>query len=119
MIRPSLPAADAGEQREFTVEIQDARGELLAGLGGWTWGKSAGIAKISVREDDRRSGHGARLLSAAKEVERGRGCKRINVSSFTFQAPAATRSTAIRRWGRTEALPVDGQADVHFVKHLV
>lgn len=114
----NLPAADAGEQREFTVKIEEVNGELLAGLSGWTWGTSAGIAMVWVRADARRSGHGFRLLSAAEEVARDRGCKRINVSSFTFQAPDFYEKYGYTEVGRTEALPLEGQADVHFVKHL-
>ena len=85
---------------------------------GWTWGTSARIALVWVREDERRGGQGARLLAAAEQVARARGCKRINVSSFTFQAPGCYAKHGYREVGRTEALPLDGQADVHFVKHL-
>lgn len=111
-------AADAGEQREFTVKIEDQQGELVAGLSGWTWGTSAGIAMVWVREDERRGGHGSRLLAAAESVARDRGCERINVSSFTFQAPDFYARHGYTEVGRTEALPLSGQADVHFVKHL-
>ncbi len=114
----NVPAAAAGEQCEFTVKVQDADGSLVAGLSGWTWGTSAGIAMVWVREDQRRSGQGARLLAAAEEVARDRGCERINVSSFTFQAPAFYAKHGYVEVGRTEALPVAGHADVHFVKHL-
>lgn len=114
----NLPAAGAGEQREFTAKIQDEDGGLIAGLSGWTRGTSAGITLVWVREDERRGGQGARLLAAAEQVARARGCKRINVSSFTFQAPGFYAKHGYTEVGRTEALPLDGQADVHFVKHL-
>jgi GNAT superfamily N-acetyltransferase len=111
-------AVDAGEQREFTVKAEDAEGQVLAGLSGWTWGTSAGIALVWVREDVRRSGWGSRLLDAAEQIARERGCDRINVSSFTFQAPGFYGRHGYIETGRTEALPLPGQADVHFVKHL-
>ena len=111
-------AAGAGEQREFTVRVDDARGHLIAGLSGWTWGTSAGIGMLWVREDQRRGGYGSRLLDAAEQVARDRGCERINVSSFTFQAPGFYERHGYLEVGRTEALPLSGHADVHFVKHL-
>ena len=111
-------AADAGEQREFTVKIEDDRGSLVAGLSGWTWGTSAGIAMVWVRQEERQTGQGARLLEAAELIARERGCERLNVSSFTFQAPEFYARHGYVEVGRTEALPVAGQADVHFVKHL-
>lgn len=112
-------AVDAGEQREFTVKIEDEQGQLVAGLSGWTWGTSAGIAMVWVREDQRRSGYGSRMLDAAEQVARDRGCQRINVSSFTFQAPELYAKHGYEEVGRTEALPLAGEADVHFVKHLI
>lgn len=113
----NIPAAGAGPQREFTVKAEDADG-LVAGLSGWTWGTSAGIAMVWVRDDARTQGWGRRLLAAAEDVARERGCERINVSSFTFQAPDFYAQNGYVETGRTEALPLAGQADVHFVKHL-
>ena len=114
----NIAAAGAGEQREFTVKIEDDRGDLLAGLSGWTWGTSAGIAMVWVRQEQRRTGQGVRLLEAAKSIARERGCERLNVSSFTFQAPDFYARHGYVEVARTEALPVVGHADVHFVKHL-
>lgn len=72
---------------EFTVKAEDPSGELVAGLSGWTWGTCAGIGMVWVRDDNRKSGWGARMLAAAEEVARERGCRQVLVSSFTFQAP--------------------------------
>lgn len=73
---------------------------------------------VWVREDSRRSGVGSRLLAAAEQVARDRACQRLTVSSFTFQAPAFYERYGFVEFARTEGLPVEGQADVHFVKML-
>lgn len=73
---------------------------------------------VWVREDARRSGVGSRLLVAAEQIARERACKRLTVSSFTFQAPPFYERHGFVEFARTEGLPVDGQADVHFVKML-
>lgn len=112
-------ASGVDDQREFTVRAEDADGHLLAGLSGWTWGTCAGIAMVWVREDHRRGGLGGQLLAAAEQVSRERGCTRLTVSSFTFQAPAFYERYGFVETGRTEGLPVEGHADVHFVKLLV
>lgn len=111
----NVAASGIADQREFTVKVEDSEG-LVAGLSGWTWGTAAGIGMVWVREDSRRSGLGGRLLHAAERVARQRGCQRLTVSSFTFQAPAF-----YERHGfvETEGLPAEGQADIHFVKLLV
>ena len=75
------------DQRELTVRVTDGGGAVLAGLSGWTWGTCCGIATVWVREDQRRSGWGARLLAAAEAEARTRGCVQVVVSSFTSQAP--------------------------------
>lgn len=111
-------ASGVDDQREFTVRVEDADGQLLAGLSGWTWGTCAGVAMVWVREDHRRGGLGRKLLAAAEQVARERGCTRLTVSSFTFQAPAFYERYGFVETGRTEGLPVEGHADVHFVKLL-
>jgi GNAT superfamily N-acetyltransferase len=113
----NVAASGFDDQQEFTVKVEDDRG-LVAGLSGWTWGTCAGIAMVWVREDSRRSGVGSRLLAAAEQVARDRACQRLTVSSFTFQAPAFYERHGFVEFARTEGLPVEGHADVHFVKML-
>lgn len=113
----NVAASGIDDQREFTVKVADGEG-LVAGLSGWTWGTAAGIALVWVREDQRRSGLGGRLLDAAEQVARERGCRRLTVSSFTFQAPGFYERHGFVEFARTEGLPTEGQADVHFVKML-
>ena len=114
----NLATAGVHDQAEFTVRIEDDGGELVAGLSGWTWGTCAGISLVWVREDRRAQGTGARLLEAADQVARERGCRQIVVSSFTFQAPGFYERQGFVEVGRIEGLPIEGAADVHLVKHL-
>ncbi|MBB1255256.1 GNAT family N-acetyltransferase [Streptomyces sp. OF3] len=102
---------------ELTVRITDADGELLGGLSGWNWGRCGGIEMLWVREDTRGQGVGARLIAAAEEEARARGCEQMIVSSFTFQAPPFYAGLGYRETGRIEGLP-GGHADVSFVKEL-
>ena len=111
-------ATGADDEHEFTVRVTDDSGELVAGLSGWTWGTSAGIGMVWVRDGSRAEGWGAQLLSAAERVARERSCDRIHVSSFTFQAPGFYARHGYVETGRTEGIPTPENADVHFVKHL-
>jgi GNAT superfamily N-acetyltransferase len=103
---------------ELTVKVEDAEGDLVAGLSGWTWGTCAGIGMVWVREDSRKDRWGGRLLASAEQVARDRGCRQVLVSSFTFQAPEFYRKHGYVEFARSEGLPVEGAADVHFVKPL-
>jgi GNAT superfamily N-acetyltransferase len=106
-------------QRELTVEIRNRRGELLAGLSGWSWGTSAGIAMLWVLASEQRSGLGGRLLSEAEAEARKRGCAQMFVSSFTFQAPAFYEKHGYVEFARLEGLPQPPHADVHLSKQLL
>jgi GNAT superfamily N-acetyltransferase len=118
LTRYNVPAAAAGPQRELTVQVRDEDGELVGGLSGWTWGTCAGVAMLWVREDARTSGWGSRLLAAAEREAATRGCTQMVLSSFTFQAPDFYRRHGYVETGRTEGLPLEGMADVHFRKTL-
>lgn len=58
------------------------------------------------------------MLAAAEDVARDRGCRQLLVSSFTFQAPDFYRRHGYTEFARSEGLPVEGSADVHFAKVL-
>lgn len=114
----NFAAVGQSNLKEFTIKAEDPLGNLVAGLSGWTWGTCAGIGMVWVRDDARKSGWGGRMLTAAENVARGRGCRQLLVSSFTFQAPDFYRRHGYTEFARSEGLPVEGAADVHFVKVL-
>jgi GNAT superfamily N-acetyltransferase len=114
----NFAAVGESNLEEFTVRVVDPDEELVAGLSGWTWGTCAGIAMVWVREDSRKEGWGARMLDAAENLARERGCRQLLVSSFTFQAPDFYRRHGYVEFARSEGLPVEGAADVHFAKAL-
>ena len=102
---------------ELTVQALDGD-ELLGGVSGWTWQEAAGIDMTWVREDQRGTGVGARLLTAFEDEARTRGARRVFVTSFTFQAPGFYEKHGYREIFRWDGMPVDGRADVHFRKDL-
>ncbi len=104
-------------QLELTVSVRDAAG-LVGGASGWTWGTCAGIGMVWVRDDARGTGLGGRLMAAFESAARGRGCTQVLVSSFTFQAPGFYERHGYVEFARSEGLPVEGEADVHFRKAL-
>ncbi|GAA5187863.1 hypothetical protein GCM10023322_37150 [Rugosimonospora acidiphila] len=107
----------ADDEASLSVRVTDQAGALVGGLAGWTWGGCGGIGLLWVREQSRREGWGSRLLRAAEQEARRRGCTRMVVSSMTFQAPGFYRRHGYVETGRTEGLP-GGHSDVHFFKRL-
>ncbi|WP_040875567.1 GNAT family N-acetyltransferase [Streptomyces purpureus] len=106
------------DEAELSVRATDpSTGELIGGLTGWTWGGLGGVDMLWVREDHRTGGWGSRLMRAAEDEARRRGCTRMVVSSFSFQAPPFYRRLGYVETGRTEGIP-GGNVDVHFHKSL-
>ena len=107
----------AADQSALSVKAVDDAGELIGGLAGWTWGGLLGIEMLWVRETSRGDGWGTRLLTAAEEEARRRGCDRACVSSFTFQAPGFYQRHGYAETGRTLGFP-GGAEDVHMYRDL-
>ncbi|MFC6019188.1 GNAT family N-acetyltransferase [Plantactinospora solaniradicis] len=110
-------ATGADDEADLSIRVTDPAGDLVGGLTGWTWGGCGGISLLWIREDRRRQGWGGRLLRAAEDEARRRGCDRMIVSSFEFQAPAFYRRHGYVETGRSEGFP-GGYADLHFLKRL-
>ncbi|MFI6106039.1 GNAT family N-acetyltransferase [Streptomyces sp. NPDC051310] len=111
-------ATGAGDYVPFSVRAtDDASGELTGGLTGWTWGDLGAVELLWVRDDHRKDGLGTRLMRAAEEEARRRGCVRMVVSSYSFQAPPFYRRLGYAETARIEGVP-GGHVDVHLAKSL-
>jgi GNAT superfamily N-acetyltransferase len=73
--------------RRLVVWLRDSAGRIQAGLSGHTWGGACEVRILWVDASWRRSGIGTRLLRAAEEEARARGCSKIFLSTHAFQAP--------------------------------
>ena len=113
----NIAATGARDRSEFSVKVTDDAGDLVGGLAAWTWGGLCGIDMVWIREDSRKDGWGSKILLAAEEEARRRGCDRVAVSSFTFQAPGFYQRHGYVETGRTRGIP-GGNEDVHMFKSL-
>jgi GNAT superfamily N-acetyltransferase len=105
------------DQGSFSVRVVDEIGGIVGGLTAWYWAELCGISMMWIREDSRKEGWGSKILIAAEEEAKRRGCDRVCVSSFTFQAPGFYQRHGYAETGRTLGIP-GGAEDVHMFKQL-
>jgi len=93
--------------RWLAIFVRDVRGQLEAGLHGWTWGRTAFVQTLWVREDLRRRGLGSRLLEAAEREAEQRGCREVQLDTQDYQAPGFYRRLGYEVIGELPGWPGD------------
>jgi GNAT superfamily N-acetyltransferase len=104
--------------RHLAAFVRDDDGRMIAGLSGFTWGGYAKVEFLWIEEPHRRAGLGRRLLTAAEDEARGRGCALIVLDTHDFQAPGFYAKLGYEACGRTEGTP-RGSGQTWFKKSLV
>ena len=78
---------EKSEDVPIGVFYEDEHGKKLAGLTGETFGNWLCIKYLFVSESLRGQGIGSKIVAAAEEEAKRRGCKYAFVDTFSFQAP--------------------------------
>ena len=94
----------SGEQPVKFV-ARDAAGTVVGGILGHTRWRWLYIAKLWV--DDRARGHGlgTKLMAAAEDVARSRGCTEVSLDTFDYQARPFYEKLGYELFGTLEGYP--------------
>lgn len=97
------------DAQELIISMNDAQGELCAGLTGRSYWGCLHIEFLWVDESLRGQGTGTALMAMAEEEGRKRGCKRVFVDTLVFRRRNFTANRAMRFtvWRRiiTQTIP--------------
>jgi len=84
----NLERSGIQDAKLLSIMLRSRGGGLFAGLHGYTWGGYCEIKSLWVAEQQRRLGLGSALLAAAEHEATDRGCRRVLLTTHSFQAPA-------------------------------
>jgi GNAT superfamily N-acetyltransferase len=80
-------AAPLHEVQPLQCFARDAAGAVIGGAVGRTWGECAELQQLWVAPELRQQGIGARIVQAFEARAAARGCRRVYLETFSFQAP--------------------------------
>jgi GNAT superfamily N-acetyltransferase len=81
----NVAATGFDDGRSLSIVVADG-GVTVAGLVGHTWGGGCWVSRVWVDAAARGRGLGARMMSAAENEARRRGCAQILLATHSFQA---------------------------------
>lgn len=78
---------EPSKSEPLNIYVEDAQGNLIAGMVAETFGNWLEIEYLYVQEDFRGQGIGSNILNRAEKEARERKCKYSFVNTYQFQAP--------------------------------
>jgi len=103
--------------KDVAIYLRDEGGHIVGGLAGVEWGGNFHIRLLWVHEDYRGEGYGARLVAAAEQEALARGCRRITVSTFSYQAPAFYPQLGFEEYAILDEMPAGHRK--HYFRKLL
>jgi GNAT superfamily N-acetyltransferase len=83
----NLERSGIQDARLLSIMLRLRAGALFAGLHGYTWGGYCEVKSLWVAKERRGKGLGSLLLASAEREAQRRGCRRVLLTTHSFQAP--------------------------------
>ncbi|MBW7477565.1 GNAT family N-acetyltransferase [Paenibacillus oenotherae] len=86
--REQAPASTGlADYETVNVLLKDRTGQVQGGVLGQIFCSVLYIGILWIDENHRKGGYGGKLLHAAEEIAKGKGCGMLHLDTFSFQAP--------------------------------
>jgi ribosomal protein S18 acetylase RimI-like enzyme len=103
--------------RLLVIILRDAGNTIIAGLYGWTWGRTCEVKTLWIHERWRKQGLGTRLMTAAENEARARGAVQMVLNTHSFQAPAFYHRLGFETIATIDDYP-EGHQQIYLRKRL-
>jgi GNAT superfamily N-acetyltransferase len=117
IIAYNVAATGYDDYRPLALFVRNDQGAIIAGLAGFTWGRTLKIELLWVHETLRGQGYALRLVEAAEREAVARGCQHAVLDTHSFQAPDFYPKLGYVRCGLAEDWPL-GHQEIYFQKRL-
>ena len=109
----NVAVSDIHNEEKIVLAGKNSDDDLIAGVSATLWGGCVEIDYIWVTEKLRGSGVGSRLLKRLENVVKAKGCRKIILDTYSFQAPEF-----YTRQGYKEFQAIEGYSDGTVAKHF-
>jgi GNAT superfamily N-acetyltransferase len=103
----------------LAIFVRDDKGEIVAGVYGYTWGDCCQIELLWFQEALRGQGIGKQLLLTAEQEALKRGCKVATLDTHSFQAPGFYQKLGYQVIGQVEDYPLPEYRLIYLKKQLI
>jgi GNAT superfamily N-acetyltransferase len=118
LYRFNVAASGHDDGQGLAFVARDAAGAIVGAAAGYSWGGICEIRQMWVDEAHRGQGLGRRLLEAAIVEAEARGCERVFLATYDFQAPDFYARFGFERLIEIEGWP-KGHRNILMEKRLV
>ena len=103
--------------KDLGLEARSSKGLLIGGLVGRTYWGWLQVFELWVHPTYRAQGLGSQLIEQAETLAKKRGCKYIQLDTFSFQAPDFYKKLGFKQFGVLKPFP-KGHSRIYLFKKI-